>query len=73
MAIVCIEYPNTIKWESGAEIYNADTGRYITTISGGKDEVNAFLKRHFYGDELFPCDIRIDFNGTTDYKFTLKN
>ena len=38
MKIVCIEYPNIIKWESAADIYNADTGRYITTISGGKDK-----------------------------------
>lgn len=73
MKIVRIEYPNVIKWEIAADIYNADTGRYITTICGGKEKVNAFLKRHFYGDELFPCDIRIDFDGATAYKFTLKN
>jgi hypothetical protein len=68
MKIVCIEYPNIIKWESAAEIYNADTGRYITTIRE-KEQVKAFLRRHFNNGELFPHDIRIEFDGATAYKF----
>lgn len=44
MKIVYIEYPNIIKWESAAEIYNADTGRYITTIRE-KEQVRAFFRK----------------------------
>ena len=68
MKIVCIEYPNIIKWESAAEIYNAVTGRYITTIRE-KEQVKAFLRWHFNNGELFPQDIRIEFDGATAYKF----
>lgn len=70
MAIIRTEYREAIKWESGAELYDAETGRYITTTHG-KQETSEFLKNHFE-NEFFPCPIRVEFDGIPAYKFELE-
>ena len=41
-------------------------GRLLKSVNS-KEKANEFLKKHFA--ELFPCDVRVEFNGCIGYIF----
>ena len=61
------EYPVVFKdWEN-CDIRDTN-GRLLKSV-GSREEANEFLKNHFFDDNLFPCDIRVEFNGCIGYRF----
>lgn len=61
------EYPRVFKdWEN-CDIRDT-IGRLLKSV-GSKEEAEQFIKNHFFGDEIFPCDIRVEFNGCVGYRF----
>lgn len=49
-----------------------DTNGKLLKSVGSKEEAEQFIRNHFFGDEFFPDDIRIEFNGCVGYRFTVK-
>lgn len=66
--VVRSEFPNVIEDWTACVICDMN-GRLLKAVST-KEEATAFLKDHFKG--LFPCDVRVEFNGCVGYIFQNK-
>lgn len=64
------EYPNVFKIWDSCDIRDTN-GRLLKSVDS-KEEAEEFIRNHFYGDKLFPCDIRVEFNGCVGYRFENK-
>ena len=69
--IIRTEDARVFKDWSNCEIKDTN-GKLLKTV-GSREEANEFLKKHFHGDNLFPCDIRVEFNGCVGYRFEVKS
>lgn len=61
------EYVNVFKNWADAKIRSTN-GKLLKVVSS-QEEASVFLKDHFYGNNLFPCDIRIEFDDCVGYVF----
>ena len=71
--IIRTEDPRVFKdWEN-CDIRDTN-GRLLKSV-GSREEATAFIKNHFTVtlDNLFPLDIRVEFNGCVGYRFEDKS